>query len=209
MRQDPTRLLVVAESDGRAATIESVLRDEAHLQVVVGRPTALARLIEEHDPTVVLLALSAARVASVLETLVGVLDAPPVVLLVENPRGAWNAAARRAGLRAGLHRDASAEQIIAAIGASSAGLFALHPDVVSPQAGQPVGGGGDEAALTGREREILEMMAEGLSNRIISRRLGISTFTVKSHVASILAKLRAGSRTEAVTLGVRSGLISL
>jgi len=53
------------------------------------------------------------------------------------------------------------------------------------------------------------MMAEGLSNRMIARRLRISIYTVKYHVASILGTLRAGSRTEAVTLGIRSGLISL
>jgi DNA-binding NarL/FixJ family response regulator len=53
------------------------------------------------------------------------------------------------------------------------------------------------------------MMAEGLRNRAIATHLGISGSTVKFHVASILAKLGAASRTEAVTLGVRHGLISL
>ena len=65
------------------------------------------------------------------------------------------------------------------------------------------------AALTPRELEILGMMAEGLRNRAIATHLGISGYTVKFHVASILAKLGAASRTEAVTLGVRHGLISL
>jgi DNA-binding NarL/FixJ family response regulator len=53
------------------------------------------------------------------------------------------------------------------------------------------------------------MLAEGTSNRAIASRLKISRYTVKFHVASILAKLGAGSRTEAVTLGVRRGLIAL
>jgi DNA-binding CsgD family transcriptional regulator len=53
------------------------------------------------------------------------------------------------------------------------------------------------------------MMAEGMSNRRIAVRLGISGYTVKFHVASVLGKLGAASRTEAVTLGVRQGLISL
>ena len=60
-----------------------------------------------------------------------------------------------------------------------------------------------------REQEILEMLAEGLSNRLIAGRLGISSQTVKFHVAAILAKLGAGSRTEAVTFGLRQGLIGL
>ena len=66
-----------------------------------------------------------------------------------------------------------------------------------------------ERALTLRELEILEMLAEGLRNQAIGRRLGISAYTVKFHVASILDKLGAAGRTEAVTLGVRRGLISL
>jgi len=57
--------------------------------------------------------------------------------------------------------------------------------------------------------EILGLMAEGMSNRAIAARLGISSHTAKFHVASILAKLGAGSRTEAVTFGVRQGLIAL
>jgi DNA-binding CsgD family transcriptional regulator len=63
--------------------------------------------------------------------------------------------------------------------------------------------------LTPRETEVLRMLAEGAGNKQIARRLGISEHTVKFHVGSILAKLNAASRTEAVTLGVRRGLIPL
>ena len=72
-----------------------------------------------------------------------------------------------------------------------------------------VGDSPDERVLTPREREVLEMMAEGLSNRLIADRLRISRYTVKFHVAAILDKLRASSRVEAVTVGVRRGLITL
>jgi DNA-binding NarL/FixJ family response regulator len=209
MMQRPTRVLIVADSDVLAATIEASLRDKADLHIAVGRPRALGRLIEEHDPTVVVLASTAARVASALETIVGLLRGPPVILLVEDPRAAWTVVARRAGVHAVLGRDAPVEQITAAIGAAAAGLITLHPDVFRTAARSTFGAAGEERALTAREREILEMMAEGLSNRMIARRLGISMYTVKFHVASILGKLRAGSRTEAVTIGVRSGLISL
>jgi DNA-binding CsgD family transcriptional regulator len=61
--------------------------------------------------------------------------------------------------------------------------------------------------LTAREIEVLGMLAEGLGNKAIAARLGISTHTAKFHVASILAKLGAGSRTEAVTMGMRRGLV--
>jgi DNA-binding NarL/FixJ family response regulator len=63
--------------------------------------------------------------------------------------------------------------------------------------------------LTAREIDVLELLAEGLPNKTIAERLGISDQTVKFHVASILAKLGAANRTEAVRLAVRRGLISL
>jgi NarL family two-component system response regulator YdfI len=64
-------------------------------------------------------------------------------------------------------------------------------------------------ALTPREIEVLGMMVEGWGNKEISTRLGISEHTVKFHVASIMGKLNASSRTEAVTSGIRHGLIML
>ena len=63
--------------------------------------------------------------------------------------------------------------------------------------------------LTPRETEVLGMIADGLGNKIIAARLGISTHTVKFHIASIFAKLEAGSRTEAVTIGIRKGLLMI
>jgi DNA-binding NarL/FixJ family response regulator len=66
-----------------------------------------------------------------------------------------------------------------------------------------------EESLTPREIEVLELLAEGRSNKSIAERLGISDQTVKFHVASILAKLGAANRTKAVRLAVRRGLISL
>ncbi len=80
----------------------------------------------------------------------------------------------------------------------------------APHAG-PVAGVVDEegAALTAREREVLRLMAQGLVNRQIAAELGISSHTVKYHVASVLAKLGAHTRTEAVTRGLREGLLPL
>jgi len=66
-----------------------------------------------------------------------------------------------------------------------------------------------DAALTPRETEVLRLMADGASNKLIAQKLGISDHTAKFHVTSILSKLSAGTRTEAVTLGVRMGLVYL
>ena len=63
--------------------------------------------------------------------------------------------------------------------------------------------------LTGREREVLQLVALGRANKVIARELGISEHTVKFHVAAILAKLGAGSRTEAAHIGARRGLVTL
>jgi len=64
-------------------------------------------------------------------------------------------------------------------------------------------------ALTPRELEVLEVLAEGLSNKAIAARLGITEHTVKFHVSAIFAKLGAENRTDAVRRGVRRGLITL
>ena len=66
-----------------------------------------------------------------------------------------------------------------------------------------------DAILTARELEVLALLAEGASNKVIARRLGISVHTAKFHVASLCGKLGASSRTEAVTLAARRGLILL
>ncbi|MBA2247750.1 MAG: response regulator transcription factor, partial [Chloroflexia bacterium] len=66
-----------------------------------------------------------------------------------------------------------------------------------------------ESSLSPREREVLGLVATGLPNKSIARSLGISDHTVKFHVSSVLTKLDAGSRTEAVTTATRMGILSL
>jgi DNA-binding NarL/FixJ family response regulator len=118
-------------------------------------------------------------------------------------------------VRAVLPRDATSGEILAAIDAVAAGLVVLHPEALADAlAGRPrrealpARAVADPAQpLTAREIEVLGMLAEGLGNKTIAVRLGISTHTAKFHVASILAKLGAGSRTEAVTVGMRRGLV--
>jgi DNA-binding NarL/FixJ family response regulator len=209
MTSEPTRVLLVADGDMLAAKIEAMLRDDHRVRVLVGSPRALSRLIEDHDPAIVILASTAARAAAALGTVGDLPHMPPVLLLVEETHAAWTPGMRRAGVRAVLDHDATVGEISAAISATTAGLITLHPDVFRAPSPATAVEAGEDRTLTPRELEILEMMAEGISNQVIAHRLHISTYTVKFHVASILAKLRAGSRTEAVTLGVRRGLISL
>jgi NarL family two-component system response regulator YdfI len=210
MDRRATRVLVVADRGASTARLEALLRGEANLRVQVGTVAALGRLIEDHPPTVVVLASTAARAIAALEAVADTTPLPPVVLLVETPRMVWTAAARRAGVRAVLDDRAGREEIAAAVAAVTAGLITLHPDVFDSGPHPATSLETDAArALTPRELEILESLAEGLTNQAIAHRLHISTYTVKFHVASVLAKLHAASRTEAVTLGLRRGLISL
>ncbi|HEY7521437.1 MAG TPA: response regulator transcription factor [Methylomirabilota bacterium] len=204
-----TRTEVFIVADGAvAARMEALLRRDPGLHVVVVDAAALATRGVEDDMVIVVLALPAAALERVLETLRRRRRVPAVVVATTSPRAAWSARARRAGVRAVVGEDASAEELTAAVMAVRAGLLVLDPRVLARAPATPAARG-DPSALTTREAEILDMMAEGMSNRAIGGRLKISRHTVKFHVASILTKLAARSRTEAVTLGLRHGLISL
>ena len=101
-----------------------------------------------------------------------------------------------------LPTSATPEQIIAAVHAAATGLTVLHPDYAGLFGRAP-----SDDPLTPREREVLQMLAAGLGNKEIAARLEISDHTAKFHVSQILAKLNAGSRAEAVSIGMRRGLV--
>ena len=203
-------VLVVAGSELVAARVEAMLRSQTGLRVTLTAPGELARRSDDHAAAIVVLALEPAETARALEVLRGLPKVEAVILLAVDPSRAWTAQARRSGVRAVLRSDATAEELAAAIAATRAGLVVLHPDALkSSTEARAAESRGGPTALTPREQEILEMLAEGMSNRTIAARLKISSQTVKFHVASILAKLGAASRTEAVTFGVRHGLIAL
>jgi NarL family two-component system response regulator YdfI len=137
----------------------------------------------------------------------------PVILLAGNSPPPWSGDALRAGVRAVLPAEVSADQLSATLQAVAAGLLVLHPseaNALAPAA-TPASQPPTELAeaLTRREREVLQMLAAGLANKEIAARLDISEHTAKFHVASILGKLGAASRAEAVTVGVRHGLVLL
>ena len=130
--------------------------------------------------------------------------APVVVLSVEPLTGRliqW-------GVRAVLPDHAQPEQIIAALYAAVAGLVSAPVEASA----SIVHGGESEAsveALTPRELEAFEMLAEGLSNKQIAAKLNVSEHTAKFHVNQILGKLNAGTRTEAVMRGLRLGILKV
>ena len=122
----------------------------------------------------------------------------------------------RAGAQALLSPAADDGDVAITIAAAVRGLCVLPRDVLrglqtdAPPGDDPLRSGGDrDGPLTAREREVLAAMADGASNKAIARRLGISFHTAKFHVAGILAKLDADSRTEAVTKAAQLGLVML
>lgn len=136
---------------------------------------------------------------------------PPLVLLTNDAQPVWTVETLRAGVRALLPRDVSQAQILAAIEAAANGLAAIDPRDLDALlfSATPVPAATETSALTAREVEVLRMIAEGAPNKIIAWKLGISEHTVKFHIASIFGKLGASSRTEAVTIGIRKGLVML
>jgi DNA-binding NarL/FixJ family response regulator len=126
----------------------------------------------------------------------------PVIVLTDRTR-AW--AALRAGAAGVLPRSAGVAELRLAIDAT------LHGLVVVP-AGGPWGTEEEDdrpSRLTAREREVLKLLAEGASNKMIARRLAVSVHTAKFHVASILDKLDASGRTDAVAHAIRLGVLML
>ena len=135
-------------------------------------------------------------------------DSTPVLALL--PDGSHAAEAWHAGARGLLMRHADSASLTAALTALAQGLVALDPEV-----GSVIGTPRDRApvepveSLTPRELEVLQLLAEGLPNKEIAHRLGVSEHTVKFHVNAIMDKLDARSRTEAVVRATRLGLILL
>ncbi len=147
-------------------------------------------------------------------------DGPAVVALIPNWQQKLVGSLLRSGVSAVLPNTATGEEILAAVEAALAGLIVLPRDALEVfEETPPTQEANYESApldlepltetLTPRERQVLDMMAEGLGNKEIAWRLQISEHTVKFHVSSILAKLSASSRTEAVTQGLRRGLIMI
>ena len=133
----------------------------------------------------------------------------PLVLLAADARQAAALQALSLPGWALLPPDAAAGQLAAAIQAAAQGLVVLPAEsagiVVPPvEVSDPL-----QEPLTPRELEVLQLVSHGLSNKLIARALAISEHTVKFHVSSTYAKLGAASRTEAVSLAARKGLISL
>jgi two-component system, NarL family, response regulator YdfI len=222
-------VLVETSSPDLYAEITDLLRDHAEIRVMESAPNAAASE-SQLQPGVVIIAggshgepefeyfSSNERGPNASDWNAGGWRAAgvPVILLVDNP-GRRISEALPAGVRAVLPRNITSTEIAAAVEAVAAGLYVFHPSDIDsipalrppqsetvPELGEPI-----VEHLTPREIEVLQLLSAGLGNKEIAARLNISEHTAKFHVASIMGKLGAATRTEAVTLGIRHGLVMI
>lgn len=163
-----------------------------------------ARVLEAYGPEVAAWDLGGAASVERLPDLerIGI----PVLALAPDEERAGEALA--AGARGALFRETDGPRLAAALAAVARGLVVVDEALAEPWRRRGAGPAAAEA-LTPREREVLDLLAQGLSNRRIGERLGIGERTAKFHVNAILGKLGAQTRAEAVAQGVRLGLLLL
>jgi two-component system, NarL family, response regulator YdfI len=214
-----TRVLIVAAYPIARAGLTALLSVFPDL-TIVGQSAGnddLAALVDDTRPEVVLLDLATGDDDALerLERLLAV--RPGLGALVLGTEQAEDALldALGAGARGYLLRESSGEELAAAVRAVTQSLIVLGAApanaLLSRLLNRPrlAPGTGPGEALTPRELEVLQALAGGLTNRAIARKLSVSENTVKFHVSSILTKLDAASRAEAVALAARRGLLLL
>jgi DNA-binding NarL/FixJ family response regulator len=214
------RIIIAAESALARRGIEQLLRGPG-IEIVasIAPLSALDAEPEQSDPADLVIATEEpSHFATMLQKLA---DADlfrdlPVVLLAEILDPQTTAQALRMGARAVLPAELARPQLLAALEAVSRGFVVAMPGeakTIVAASQIPASRTNDIEELleplTAREQEVLRMLALGLANKEIASRLNISEHTVKFHVAAILGKLGAASRTEAVALAIRHGLVLL
>lgn len=214
------RVVVVAASPVVRAGLSAVLTTNPKLTVVSSASDldTLAREIEQLQPDVVLLDLNHNFQESIWQKLVFRQQQQypsPIIVLIDELDGINIETALRAGVRGILLQTSTESEIVAAVEAVAFGLVVLQSDAIESLLSLKESSGREKAvgnavqALTPREIEVLEMLGSGLGNKAIAQRLHISEHTVKFHISSIFQKLSVSTRTEAVSVGVRLGLIML
>ena len=209
-------IFISAASPARRASLQKLLSSVWPESVISAGATVSSARMRESGAEILLADLDAFSQAEVLLRFLENSSPPPsTIALLDNPDPAWVRRAVAAGVNAILESDSGKDDLRLAVETASAGFVLLHPAsarLLLDRGGVALHLDDDYKAiehLTTREREVLRLISEGLGNREIALRLGISEHTAKFHASSILGKLGASSRTEAVSHGIRRGLISL
>jgi DNA-binding NarL/FixJ family response regulator len=209
VQSQPLRILIWASYPALRAGLSELVREQGF--EVVREINSTAGLEATDVSADVLVADLEGKDAHDAARTAELLGVPAVFLLADLES---QAAARDLDAGRGwISRRSTGEELASAIRAVAAGLVVLDPDFAATLREEPHGL--DEARiegatqLTGRELDVLRWLALGLPNKAIALKLGISEHTVKFHVGSVLSKLDARSRTEAVTTAARLGLLTL
>jgi len=205
------RIAVAATSAVRRAGLESIIRSHAefHLAGSFGAVASLVSFARSTELDVIVIDTDSIR-----DLLLEPTSDAAIVLLSEVTEARSISRLLRSGVRAILPRESDPDDVLSAIYASYDGLVLLSAPTAESLAAlfgdQPLEVEAElSEEITSRETDVLRMLAQGLVNKDIAARLGISEHTVKFHISSILDKLGASTRTEAVTLGIRRGLIPI
>jgi NarL family two-component system response regulator LiaR len=169
------------------------------------------RLAEEYGPDVMVVdgELAATEGMRFVEDVKRTAPTTRVLVLAERAAQMQVESALEAGTDGYTLKDISVAELAEALERIAGGDTVLHPEAASVLARRLAANGKERPnALTPRQREILRLLASGLENKQIARRLGIGVHTVKTHVSRVLQKLGATSRTEAVVVALRDRLIS-
>jgi DNA-binding NarL/FixJ family response regulator len=218
-RPKALRVLPCIDSNVRTPSI-AVLRSTVGVDLLSFAPasTLVYRALSDEPDAIVIATEDLGTVAWQNDSdLIDVLSSTPTVLLSGRMHALLRKRAAALHIRSILPLQVTSFQLLAAIQATVAGLaVALEPfgqtedaDTASNRTDGIGVAGGLVDHLTARETVVLRLMALGLGNKEIASRLDISDHTAKFHVSSILAKLGASSRTEAVTIGMTRGLVAI
>jgi DNA-binding NarL/FixJ family response regulator len=206
--ESPVRVLIVDDHPVVRAGLTTLLRKEASLRVVGSAHNSdeALSIIKRTEIDLMLLDLRMPKVNGIdLLRMIQKLPHPPAVVILSSYKYEEEIyQAFSAGARGYLSKNASRAEIVKAIAAVSTGQLSFPSDIMEYITRHDSGG-----RLSGREIEILEMVAKGLTNKEIAQVLQLSQFTVRNHLNHICSKLEVADRTEAATAALRSGIIHL
>jgi len=205
----PTRAFVMAPTPVTRAGLRSMLANAEGTEVrVVGEASSPTDPSELSEADVVLLAneelLEEASIAVAED------GTQALVLISEDEHAVSRLRAMQIRGWGVVPPDAPPEEVAAAVAAAGQGLIVLPKAMTERLLHEPAASAEElSEVLTARERQVLDLLGRGLSNKLIGRELHISEHTVKFHISSLYSKLGVNNRAEAVSRGARHGLISL
>ena len=209
----PVRVLIVDDHEVLSASLALVLDDQPGLKVVgiAGTLAQARRLLGTTTPDVVLLdhRLPDGDGVSAIGELLAIRPSVGIVVLTASAADHVLVAAIEAGAAGFVSKTRSLQEVTSAVRAAAAGEAVISPEMLARLLPRLHRGGGPapRGELTEREREVLSLLADGMSNAAIAGALSVSVHTVRNHIANLSAKLGAHSKLEALSIAVRDGLL--